>query len=469
MTDHSVSSVERTDVKRFDMEIKVYKRYPLGNKRFNWKQKDYVLSTFSYLGNPDEEGERLVEIVDRATRNCKEAGFNMLEMGWTPHNKAWAAVDACEKYGIDIIFQDLSIMGGMQYRYLENKISREVAESVVNAFKDKKHMIGYYVWDEPITEEQLKEARRQMDILEELSPDSLLFTVTIPDYNSGGNPSDPNELPKQWENGLYEPNFRRFVEVMDPPVVSFDYYPVGNYFNVWGDHVFNYENQFDDTFLWCDLGLARKIAKEKKLPLWFYYQGCNLYKWTTHFTFPMVRCMMYAAALYGAKGLQHYEAWLSVIDSEGNKGKFFDEQKQIHSEFKALGNTLMALDSTAIYHSEDLLPGCEYMQGLKDNILDSEIFDGPLPRRCSIGEFCDEYGNLYAMILNRDYEKPLTHTFKFKGTHRVYEVSRVDGEQRVIAEKTDNITLTFEEGDAILLRIQKSDKAPFVCKYELAD
>ena len=79
-----------------------YDRYPIGNKRFNWKQKEYTLSTFSYLGKPDEEGDRLLEIVDRATKNCKEAGFNMLEMGWTPHKKAWAAVDACEKYGIDI-------------------------------------------------------------------------------------------------------------------------------------------------------------------------------------------------------------------------------------------------------------------------------------------------------------------------------------------------------------------------------
>ena len=55
------------------MEKKIYKRYPLGNKRFLWKQKEYTLSTFSYLGKPDEEGERLLEIVDRATKNCKEA------------------------------------------------------------------------------------------------------------------------------------------------------------------------------------------------------------------------------------------------------------------------------------------------------------------------------------------------------------------------------------------------------------
>ena len=451
------------------MKKVIYDRFPIGNKRFKWKQKEYTLSTFSYLGKPDEEGEKLLEIVDRATKNCKEAGFNMLEMGWTPHNKAWAAVDACEKYEIDVIFQDLSIMGGMQHRFLENKVSREVPEMLVNAFKDKKHMIGYYVWDEPVTEEELQEARRQMDMLEELSPESLLFTVTIPDYNNGGNPNDPNEQPKQWENGLYEPNFRRFVEVMDPPVVSFDYYPVGNYFRVWGDHVFNYDNQFDDTFLWCDLGLARKIAKEKDLPLWFYYQGCSLYKWTTHFTFPMVRAMMYAAALYGSKGLQQYRAQESVIDDYGNPGKFFDEQKKIHAEFKALGNTLMALESTIIYHSDDLLPGCEYMEGLKNDISESEIFSGTLPKRCSVGEFEDAYGNKYAMILNRDYEKELSATLTLRSDYRIYEVSKKDGSQSVIADSARELKIDLGLGDAVLLRVQPAGEEAFVCEYKLAD
>lgn len=446
-----------------------YNRYPIGNKRFNWKQKEYTLSAFSYLGTPDEEGERLLEIVDRATKNCKDAGFNMLEMGWTPHNKAWAAVDACEKYGIDVIFQDLSIMGGMQHRFLENKVTEDVPKMLVEAFKDKKHMIGYYVWDEPVTEEELAEARRQMDMLEKLAPNALLFTVTIPDYNNGGNPNDPSELPKQWENGLYEPNFRRFVEVMDPPVVSFDYYPVGNYFDVWGDRVFNYENQFDDTFLWCDLGLARKIAKEKDLPLWFYYQGCHLYKWTKHFTFPMVRAMMYIAAMHGAKGLQHYRAQESVIDGEGNPGMFFEEQKAIHAEFHALGNTLMALESTKLYHSDDLLPGCEYMEGLKNDISESALFCGKLPKRCSVGEFSDAYGNSYAMILNRDYEKALECELSLTGDFRIYEVSRKDGEQNVIFESTKTLPITLAPGDAVLVRIQPAADEPFACEYKLVD
>ncbi len=38
----------------------------------------------------------------------------MTELGRACYEGAWAAVDACEKYGLDLVFQDMSIMGGMK-------------------------------------------------------------------------------------------------------------------------------------------------------------------------------------------------------------------------------------------------------------------------------------------------------------------------------------------------------------------
>lgn len=67
-------------------------------------------------------------------------------------------------------------MGGMQHNGVDNKVSPEIPRALVNALKDKKHVIGYYVWDEPYNDEQFTEARRQMDMLEELAPDALLLT-----------------------------------------------------------------------------------------------------------------------------------------------------------------------------------------------------------------------------------------------------------------------------------------------------
>ncbi len=450
------------------MENRILKRHPLGNPRFIWKQKEYVISTFSgFPQSGTEIGDRAV-VADRYAKYHKEAGFNMMELGWVKHEGSWAAVEACEKNGMNLVFQDLSLLGGMDLHNMDREVSRERIFDVVNKLKDKKYTIGYYVWDEPHTEEQLAEARRQMDILQEAAPEALLFTVAQPDYNLGldGKPCDT------WESGKYPVYIKRFIEVMDPPVLSFDYYPVGDYFDAWPGHKYDPAHQLDDSFMLLSMALHRDLAAKHKLPFWFYYQGFKLYKCTKEedFTFPMVRCFMYAAVLYGAKGLQNYATGQKgnrFMNPDGTKGDFYEDQKKINFEIKALGNTLMALDSKLIIHSEDLLPGCPYTEPFFNSVDDSDIFAAALPKRTSVGELEDDYGNRYAVILNRDFEKELDAVLPLKDAYRIYEVSKEDGKQRVMAESADALSIRLAPGDAVLLRIQKASEPAYTVEYVL--
>jgi len=446
----------------------VYDRYPLGNKRFIWKQKEFILSTFACCPMKDSADGDAVTVADKCVKHLKEAGFNLLELGWVNHENAWAAVDACEKYGIDLLFQDMTIMGGMQHHHLDNKVPREVVRDLVSRLKPKKHTIGYYVWDEPHSDEQLSEARRQMDMLQKEDPEALHFVVTLPSYNNAGE----NKEGYNWENGLYAPYVERYIRAMDPPVLSFDYYPIGDYFNVWKGHRFTRENQLDDTFMWLDLALQRKLAQKYSLPLWFYYQGYSLYKCTDYFIFPMVRCFMYAGILYGAKGLQHYAAGGTnnlLLKPNGEKDVFFAEQQKIHAEIRALGDTLMALESRLVIHSDDLLPDCAHIKPLVNTVADSGIFADTLPRRTSAGEFEDAYGNRYVMILNRDYENELNAVLPLRDSFRIYGVSRADGSQAVIHEAVTALPVRLAPGDAVLLRVQNAAEEPFTVSYRLTD
>ncbi len=450
------------------METKVFKRYPLGNKRFIWKQREYVNSVFSCAPHHDKIDGDPQEVLDKCVKNLKDAGFNMLELGWSGHKGAWAAVEACEKYEINLVFQDMSMMGGMQYMGTAKPTTEEEVSHVVSLLKDKKYTIGYYVWDEPSGTKVLNEARRQMDLLEKYDPEALLFTVALPHYNHAGD--DRQGL--NWDNGRYAPYVREFAKLMDPPVHSFDYYPVGNYFKAWEGHTYNYENQLDDTFMWLDMGLHRQVALENNLPFWFYYQGFSLYPVTEYFIFPMVRCFMYAAILHGAKGLQNYTAGQEgnkLLDAAGNPGEFIPEQTKINTEVKALGNTLMALTSKLVYHSDDLLPDCELIKPYVNTIEESAIFAGKLPKRCSIGELEDDYGNRYAVILNRDYEKELKAILELKEGFRIYEVSKKDGRQYVLHENVTAMPIELAPGDAVVVRIQKADEDAFAVEYELAE
>ena len=129
----------------------------------------------------------------------------------------------------------------------------------------------------------------------------------------------------------------------------------------------------------------------------------------------------------------------------------------------------MALTSKLIIHSDDLLPGCEYTKPYFNKVEESKIFAGTLPKRCSIGELEDQYDNTYAVILNRDYEKTVEIKLDLKDNFRVYEVSKVDGKQRIIAENVNEITVKLNGGDAVLYRFQKATEKAFTIEYELAE
>lgn len=461
------------------MEHKILNRYPIGNKRFKWKQKDYKLSTFSGFPQSGTHVGDVNEVADKYAKHLKEAGFNMLELGWVEHEGSWAMVEACEKNEIDLVFQDMELLGGMSWRHMNRHVPEEDIKAVVDRLKDKKYTIGYYVWDEPQTDQQMAEARRQMDILQKYDPEALLFTVAVPDYNRlEGSVTDDGEpcfeVGDTWENGRYLPYIERFAEKMDPPVMSFDYYPVGDYFGCWPGHEYNYENQLDDSFMYLSMAANRDVAKKHGIPFWFYYQGYKLYKCTSddQFIFPMIRCFMYSAVLYGAKGLQNYatgELGNRVMNPDGSKGDFFEDQKQIHFEIANLGNTLMALDSKLIIHSDDLLPGCEYTKPYFNSLDESTIFGGTLSKRTSIGELEDEYGNKYAVILNRDYEKSLKTEIQLKDNFRIYEVSKEDGKQRVTYDNVSVLPVELNPGDAMLIRIQKANEEAYTIEYSLAE
>jgi hypothetical protein len=420
------------------MEHKILWRHPLGNPERSWKQDNFILSTFS------AKGEDMRKII----RNCAEAGFNLLEIGWASHEQANEAVSLCEQLGIDLLFQDFSRFGGMQ-GFLDDKCKNDL-ETVIRELSKWRRVVGFYVWDEPLLDDQLKASRNLVDIVEKEAPDRLPFTVAIPSYNTD----------YTWSNGLFPAYLERYVNIINPPILSLDYYPFG----VPGDQ--DEVNQCDNSRMWCDLGLMKKLGEKYDMPIWFYYQGLNHHN-VDFFIFPMIRMMMYGGALYGSKALQHFTVVGSVIDEYGNKEKFFEDQKEIHADFKNLGDTLMALNCKRVIHDETVKPNCDMFDELHSKEADSAYLSDKLPARVSVSEFEDNYGNGYMMVLNRDYMTEQSVSLALNGNYRIYEVSKSDGLQYVVSDSAEKLDIKLAAGDAVLLRLQKSDEEPYTIEYRL--
>ena len=127
----------------------------------------------------------------------------------------------------------------------------------------------------------------------------------------------------------------------------------------------------------------------------------------------------------------------------------------------------MALDCLRVIHDASVNPGIDAYAKMYETEADSAYLAGKLPRRASIAELEDDYGNGYLMLLNRDYEIAQDFDLPLNDNYRLYEVSKTDGCQYVVADSTDHIRVPLAKGDAILYRIQKAEKEAFTVEYRL--
>ena len=135
------------------MDHRIFARHPLGNPHRHWRQDNFILSTFSARGSN----------MRKVIKNCVDAGFTMLELGWATHEQAFEAVQLCEEYGIDLLFQDFTLHGGMQ-EFISREGELQSMVPLANTLAPWKRTVGVYIWDEPFRPDQLAEARRQADL-----------------------------------------------------------------------------------------------------------------------------------------------------------------------------------------------------------------------------------------------------------------------------------------------------------------
>lgn len=429
------------------METKIIYRHPLGNPKRKWKQDNFVISTFR-ASEKNNEKPRL------AIQNCKDLGFTMLEFASNPPlEDTLRCMVACEEVGIDGIFMNMQAFGGFQNTD-QLELNKEAIEEFAAIAKKYRRVGGYYVWDEPIGEERLKAAREQTDYFESIDPERLPFTVALPSYN----------VIATWENGEYPLYIEDFARIIQPPVLSMDYYPFKQY------RMPGLVDQLDSSKIFLDLGIVRRVAKKYQMPMWFYFQSQDNPhgRFYTGFTPGQLRSQQFISLLYGCKGLQNYNVCCGALNRDGSHGPLYWQTMELNRTCNQWGRTLMALESEYVFHSSEVLKGNEHFAALHNTTAESKILaKEDLPFRCSVGELADKEGNRYLLIQNRDYENERCFEIKLQKKFRVYEVSKKTGEQELYDEQTDRLSLCLEEGDAIFLRFQNVEEEPFAIDYIL--
>lgn len=432
------------------MKTKVIYREPLGNPTRKYRQDRFIISSCKAWGADAQEE---ADDVRRCIKLCKEIGCNMTEHIWADPALTEECIQACEEFEIDGLFQNWNAFGGFQAAKGDMKIKMDEMKKFIEFSKKYRHFYGYTVWDEPLSDESVKAAAEQLNIIEELDPERLPYTVAIPSYNAT----------HTWKNGLFEDYLINYAKVINPSVMALDYYP----FSAMRPEPYD---QLDNSPLFLDIALLRKMGLEQKTPMWFCIQAQDSPFGERYYRFTPSRITMqaYNVLLHGGKAIQLYNTVEGAMYNNGQKGPLYFALKEMNTRIYHWGKTLMALSSEHVFHSPELMADWAVFDKYREALSESKILaNEELPYRCSVGELADEEGNVYLMILNRDYEEEHDFTLNFKKAFRIYEVSGKDGMQTVKSRAAKSMTFHMEPGDAIFLRFQDAEEEAYLIDYVL--
>ncbi|NOX56722.1 MAG: hypothetical protein GXP27_20200, partial [Planctomycetes bacterium] len=232
--------------------------------------------------------------------------------------------------------------------------------------------------------------------------------------------------------------------VVKPLVLSYDHYCL-------------LKNGSDRPDYFENLELIREYALRSGVPPW------NIILVTPHLgyrdpTAAEMRWQVYTSLAYGMKGILYFTYWthpslakqgrMAIVDPQGKPTKRYPVVKQLNAEMKTLGKLLLKLKSTGVYHTGSIPRGGRRQLG-----------DLPLQlpenQPLLIGFFKDARGENYAMIVNRDHDKPQDVQVHLKGhVVQVVEVSAKDGTERPVPITANEFKLSLEAGGGRLFRFK---------------
>jgi hypothetical protein len=245
----------------------------------------------------------------------------------------------------------------------------------------------------------------------------------------------------------YEAYVRREIDLIHPPFLSFDNYSLVN-------------GEMLERF-YANLEIIRRLSLEAKIPFW----NCILA--VAHFNYmepsdATFNLQVYSTLAYGGRGIEYFTYFtpevgnyrLAAIDQFGNKTATWDMLRRINLQIRALAPTLRHLHSTGVFHAPDVPPeGHPLSESRLVNRLEMRTpsIRPPIPPHYLVGEFEDDRGRSYLMLVNKD----LTHSFLFrlelKQTGRkLFRVSPYTGREEPLAGEMDWLA----PGAGILLRIE---------------
>jgi hypothetical protein len=342
-----------------------------------------------------------------------------------------------EEAGMAVFVRDPRVSGYDFDKPLDEEVVRRNIKSLADEVGDNPAVIGFILRDEPHAQAM---------------PSLGLVARTIQEYMPGKWPY-VNLFPvrvsaERMGVSSYEEYVRMLVDVIHQPFLSYD-----NYSLVQGEML---------DYFFTNLEVVRRLSVETGVPFW----NCVLS--VTHFNYmensdATYHLQAYSTMAHGGRGMQYfsYFSWsngnyrLGPIDQFGNKTPSWEMLRRINNQIHALAPTLKKLTSTGAYHYPLVPPACRPLSESKliERVEMSQRYVvPPVQGRFLVGEFSDDQGRPYFMLVNKDLNNSFRYKIQLKGPGgTLIHVSPYSGEEESFGREMDWVA----PGGGHLFRIER--------------
>ena len=229
--------------------------------------------------------------------------------------------------------------------------------------------------------------------LREAMPSKWTYINLFPTYASE----------QQLGTKTYEDHLATYLKDVDPQFLSWDNYSL-------------IDGEMRDRFF-TNLEVVRRFASDARIPFW----NCVLAN--AHYLYmepseATLRLQVYSTLAYGGRGIQYFTYFTTqgpndragAIDQFGNRTRTWDLLRRMNYQVHALAPTLVKLRSTGVWHYPDPPEGAASVSQSKlVSSVDATLswISPPARGRLLGGEFEDDSGRPYLMLVNKDLNRPL--------------------------------------------------------------
>ena len=189
--------------------------------------------------------------------------------------------------------------------------------------------------------------------LQNRAPGELPYVNVWPSY------AHPDAL----GTATYEGYLDRYMEVVQPPLLCFDHYPLLSTGGITGDYFYN----------WATI---RRVSLREGVPSWVFIQSVGFDSAFQGFqdrrrpNEAEIRWQVNVSLAYGAKGIQYFTYWTpdsqpddplrfgqALIAPDGTQTVLYDYAKKVNAYLGVMGRALLPLVSESVVHArEERLP-----------------------------------------------------------------------------------------------------------------